>query len=172
MSIFDFSIIRTLRKKWGITAEELADQAGITRATVAKIEKGDGNPTVGTVEAISRVFQLAPSELVHMAEMAVLETADTRPLDMAQLEGTHARFPNFEVYAVSGDAGVIKESEPRRHENTAEICMVLSGKIRLTVAGRSLVLEPGMAVRFKALSSHTIEILEAAEFLLIHHNLA
>ena len=36
MGFFDFSIIRTLRKKWGITAEELAAQAGITRATVAK----------------------------------------------------------------------------------------------------------------------------------------
>ena len=172
MKNFDFSIIRTLRQKRGITAEELADRAGITRATVAKIESGDGNPTISTLDAISGVFQLTPSDLVRMAETAVCEIAAAGPLDMDQLDGTRIQFSNFEIYVVRGKAGVRKASEPLRHENTAEICVVLAGQIRLTVAGQTYDLKPGTALRFKALHNHVIDIIEDAEFLLIHHNLA
>ena len=64
MKTFDFSIIKTLRMKWGLTAEELAARAGLTRATVAKIESGNGNPTIETIGAISRVVALSANELI------------------------------------------------------------------------------------------------------------
>lgn len=47
---FDFSVIRTLRLKRGLTAEQLAEKAGTMRVTVAKIEGGCGNPTLETIE--------------------------------------------------------------------------------------------------------------------------
>ncbi len=43
---FDFSIIRNLRMKQGLTAEALAQKADVTRATVVKLESGKGNPTI------------------------------------------------------------------------------------------------------------------------------
>ena len=128
MKSFDFSIIRTLRKKRGMTAEELAGQAHLTRATVAKIEGGDGNPTIETIEALSRVFQLASSELIRLAEVAHCETARTKSLETELYQGTHIWFPDFEVYHVRAAKGVRKVSDPRYHENTAEVCLVLSGK--------------------------------------------
>ena len=48
---------------------------------------------------------------------------------------------------------------------------MLSGKVKLTVDGQSHELGPGMALRFKALHDHHFDIIEKAEFLLIHHNL-
>ena len=80
MSKFDFSIIRTLRMKWGLSAEELAKRANVTRATVAKIESGDGNPTIETIESLSNVFQLTSSELIRLAEVAQCETAVTKDI--------------------------------------------------------------------------------------------
>ena len=170
MKKFDFSVIRTLRKKRGLTAEELAKRANMTRATVSKIEGGGGNPTIETIEALSSVFQLALSELIRLAEVAHCEVATTKAFKTDRFEGAHIWFPNFEVYYIRADTGVRKESDPQRHENTAEICLVLSGKVKVTVRGQSHELGPGMALRFKALHEHHFDIIEKAEFLLIHHS--
>jgi len=168
---FDFSVIRNLRMKWGLTAEELAARANITRATVAKIEAGNGNPTIETIEALSRVFQLSASELIRLAEVAHCEVGKTSPFKEDDLEGSHIWFPNFEIYHMNAGIGVQKASAPQYHENTAEVWMVLSGRIRMTVGGEFHELRPGMAMRFKALHEHRIDIVDDAEFLLIHHNL-
>ena len=89
MNKFDFSIIRNLRKKWGITAEELARRANLTRATVAKIEGSDGNPTIETIEALSSVFQLTSSQLIRLAEVAHCEVATTKAFKTDRFEGAH-----------------------------------------------------------------------------------
>ena len=169
MSKFDFSIIRTLRKKMGLSAEELAKRAKVTRATVAKIEAGDGNPTIDTIEALSSVFKINSSELIRLAEAAQSEFATTKIFETEKFNGFHIQFPNFEVYAIRADAGARKEADFRYHENTAEICMVLSGTVKANVAGQSHILGPGMALRFKALHEHSFDVIEKAEFLLIHH---
>ena len=171
MSKFDFSIIRTLRMKWGLSAEELAKRANVTRATVAKIESGDGNPTIETIESLSNVFQLTSSELIRLAEVAQCELASTKAFKTDKFDGVHVWFPNFEVYFIKAESNTRKESDPKRHENTAEICLVLSGKVIANIAGHSYELGPGMALRFKALHEHNFDIVEKAEFLLIHHNL-
>ncbi|MBM4289412.1 MAG: helix-turn-helix domain-containing protein [Deltaproteobacteria bacterium] len=170
MNKFDFSIIRTLRTKWGITAEELARRANLTRATIAKLEGGDSNPTIETIEALSRVFQLTSSELIRLAEVAHCEEATTKVFQADGFAGTHIWFPHFEAYHIRAVAGVRKDSDMRLHENTAEICLVLSGKVRVTVRGKSHELGPGMALRFKALYEHHFDIVDNSEFLLIHHN--
>ena len=171
MKTFDFSIIKTLRMKWGLTAEELAARAKVTRATVAKIESGNGNPTIETLGALSRVFQLPASQLIRMAEVAHCEHGETQPFAENGLVGTHVRFPGFEVYRLRARAGVHTVSEPGYHENTAEVCQVTAGRIRITIQGVSHELGPDMAVRFKAMHEHRIDVLEDAEFLLIHHSL-
>ena len=171
MKACDFSVIRNLRKKWGITAEELAKKANLTRATVGHLESGEGNPTIETIHALSRVFQLSSSELVRLAEVTQCETAETKKFKKGGLVGNHIWFPHFEIFHVQGGAGVRKEADPRYHENTAEVCLVLSGRIRATVGGVSHELGPGMALRFKAMHDHYFDIIDEAEFLLIHHNL-
>ena len=172
MKNFDFSVIRTLRLKRGLTAEQLAEKAGLTRATVSKIESGEGNPTLVTLDAISSVFQLSASELIRLSEIAQCEEAATQPFRSEGIEGAHIGFPNFEIFRIQAKKGVRKLSEPQHHDNTAEVCLVLSGRIKLAVAGETHELGPGKAIRFKALQEHRLDIVEDAEFLLIHHNWA
>lgn len=166
---FDFSVIRTLRKKQGWTIEELAAKAKLTRLTVAKIETGKGNPTMDTVEALARVFQLAPSELIRMAENKIAELAGVSDFQSPGIHGKLHQFPNFEIYHLRGPAGSRTEFDPGLHENTAEICLLLTGKLLVTVSGQSQELQPGTALRFKAIQEHQIEVLEDAEFLMMHH---
>jgi mannose-6-phosphate isomerase-like protein (cupin superfamily) len=106
-----------------------------------------------------------------MAEATHIESAESAPFNDLNLVGTHIRFSNFEVYHLKGRSGVSKASNPVLHENTAEVCLVLSGKVRVNVQNETHELGPGMAIRFKALHAHRIDIVDTAEFLLIHHNL-
>jgi transcriptional regulator with XRE-family HTH domain len=171
MGNFDFSVVRNLRKKWGMTAEKLAEKAGVTRSTIAKIESGEGNPTIGTLAALSAVFQLEPSELVHLAEKQRMDLAETREIGQENWRGRRIWFSDFEIFSIQAAAGVHKEFDPRYHDNTAEVCLVLSGRLRLTVGDETVELGEGMAARFKALHSHGFDILADAAFLLIHHQL-
>jgi transcriptional regulator with XRE-family HTH domain len=170
MQNFDFSVIRTLRLKRGLTAEQLAKKAGLTRATVSKIEAGKGNPTLETFEALGNVFQLSASELLRLAEIAKCEEATTQTFGAQGIEAAHIAFPNFEVFHVKARTGARKLSEPQHHDNTAEVCLVLSGRIRMTLAGQAYEMGPGRALRFKALQEHRFDVIEDAQFLLIHHN--
>lgn len=62
--------IRDLRQKRGETLKTLASKAGITWGTLGVIERGEANPTWGTVQAIADALGLSISELAELSENA------------------------------------------------------------------------------------------------------
>ena len=170
MEKFDFSVIGNMRRKLGISAEELAHKASVTRATITKMEKGEGNPTIGTIEALAGVFKLAPCELVHLAEKTRMEMAKTKSLQIKGFIGKRILFPDFEILHIKAKAGIHKDFDPMWHDNTAKICVVLSGSLKLSIGGMTKLLDSGKALRFKALHDHQLDIIDDAEFLLIQHS--
>jgi len=48
--------IRELRKKYGLTQEELAKKVGVRRETIVFLEKGKYNPSLLLAYRIARVF--------------------------------------------------------------------------------------------------------------------
>ena len=165
----DLSVIRNLRIKKGLTGEEFAREANLTRSTVAKIEAGNGNPTIETLAAMAEVFQLRPSELVRMAEGDRLEGGVCEPFVRPGYRGIRMRFLDFELFHLTADRGIKIESEPDLHENTMELCLVLKGGLILTVGGQSRELDSGTGFRYNALHEHQLTVIEDTEFILIHH---
>lgn len=62
MKIFHPTEIRSLREKIGLTQTQLAEEAGVTQAYIAKIETGKVDPKISTLEKISKALQEATSE--------------------------------------------------------------------------------------------------------------
>jgi DNA-binding XRE family transcriptional regulator len=60
--------IRELRGARDETQEQLAPRAGITPKTLSLIERGEANPTWGTVQGIADALGVSISELAHRAE--------------------------------------------------------------------------------------------------------
>jgi XRE family transcriptional regulator, regulator of sulfur utilization len=60
--------IRALRKKLGHSQESLAPKAGITPGTLSLIERGEANPTWGTVRQIAAALGVPVSTLAKAAE--------------------------------------------------------------------------------------------------------
>lgn len=60
--------IRQLRRKRGLTQEDLAHSAGITAGTLSLIERGHANPTWSTVKAIAAALGSSMGELGKLAD--------------------------------------------------------------------------------------------------------
>lgn len=60
--------VRALRTERGIAQELLANQAGIERSHLGKIERGEHMPTLALVFKIARALQRSAGELVLEAE--------------------------------------------------------------------------------------------------------
>lgn len=60
--------IRQLRRKCGLSQEALAPKAGITPGTLSLIERGEANPTWGTVQGIAAALDVPVSTLAKAAE--------------------------------------------------------------------------------------------------------
>jgi transcriptional regulator with XRE-family HTH domain len=60
--------IRQLRRKRGVTQERLAEDAGLTAATLSLIERGRANPTWDTVKKIAATLDSSMGELGKLAD--------------------------------------------------------------------------------------------------------
>ena len=60
--------IRQLRRKRGVTQEDLAHEADITTGTLSLIERGHANPTWGTLKGIAAALGVSMGELGKLAD--------------------------------------------------------------------------------------------------------
>ena len=60
--------VRDIRKKHGVSQEELGHRAGVDRTYVGGIERGEKNPTFETFGRLAKGLGVPPSKLLARAE--------------------------------------------------------------------------------------------------------
>ena len=55
--------LRALRHSFGLTQEQLAEEADISLKHLGEIERGRGNPTLTTLEALAKALHVTVSDL-------------------------------------------------------------------------------------------------------------
>lgn len=60
--------LKELREKAGMTQEDLAVRAGVSRQTIISLEKGKYNPSIILAYKLSRLFELTIEELFLLNE--------------------------------------------------------------------------------------------------------
>ena len=70
--------LQELRKKKGLTQEELADALYVSRAAVSKWESGRGCPSIDSLKAIARYFSLTIDELLSGEEVLTIAQEDQK----------------------------------------------------------------------------------------------
>lgn len=63
--------VLSLRTRKGLTQEELAQEIGVARQTVAKWESGEAIPDLGNATRIAEIFDISLDSLVHHDEEAI-----------------------------------------------------------------------------------------------------
>ncbi|MGK5038434.1 helix-turn-helix domain-containing protein [Janthinobacterium sp. LB3P118] len=67
-------VLRTLRKKAGLSQEQLALEAGVERNFVSLIERGVNQPTIRVLFKLANALQISPSEMVKAVEQHLIAT--------------------------------------------------------------------------------------------------
>ena len=159
------SQVRALRQQRGLTLQQLADQAGIGRSYLSRLERGEKAPSIATVVRLAEALDVQVSHLfgerLHDSLFSVTRRADRGKV---MLRGGPGGFA-YELLARGGtgsmDAFLVypdettDENEVSGHKGE-ELIFVLQGAIEVVFADRSLAIKEGDCLCFQADMPHQI----------------
>ncbi|MFY1670325.1 helix-turn-helix domain-containing protein [Plantactinospora sp. WMMB334] len=148
--------LKRLRQRRDITLNDLAEATGISISTLSRLEAGLRRPTLEQLLPLARVYGVTLDELVD-APPTGDPRINMRPLpsrDGSVIVPLSRRPGGIQAYKFILPAGR-DDAEPalRTHEGY-DWAFVLSGRLRLVLGERDLILEPGEAAEFDTRTPH------------------
>ncbi|MDP6491046.1 MAG: XRE family transcriptional regulator [Kiritimatiellia bacterium] len=165
--MYNFAVLRDLRRQRGLTIAELSAQTGISPAVISKLERNQAVAGLGTLFRLGRGFGITAAELLALIES---RTAQCKQETDRVVEDFHFRqieFANAKCYYADAPKGA-KRSNPDAHRDEYEICWVLEGAVKVALPHETHILSAGDCVQFDALFEHTYEVLEDCRIIIQH----
>jgi len=165
--MYDFSVLRDLRKREGLNIEEVSRRSGISAAVISKLERNQTLAELETLFKLSRVFGMNATDLLALAES---RTAHKETENEHDADGFHFRQISYgNVRCLHGTAAKVqKVTRPEIHQDDYEMCWVLNGKIRVSLSTEVHDLKAGEAIQFDAILEHKYEALEDSQIIVLH----
>ena len=157
--------LRRLRKTAGLTLEQAAQQAEVTKGYLSKVESGQATPSMRVIIRLSEVFGIPLSDIL-------MPDAQRRPISIVRSDERIAITRNGSaigyVHEIAAKGKLDPRSEvffvtvpslncgppPRFKHSSEEVFLVLEGRIRFSYGGMEFILEPGDCVQFDARNEH------------------
>ena len=172
--------LKILRKKMGVTLEQLAGQTGLTKSYLSKVERGLSSPSIAVALKLAKALNAQAEELfssepvpaegyslVRRQERAAPgEQVTSHHVPLARHIGQRALLP-FMVYPPRS----FGHSAFKEHLGE-EFIYVHRGSVEVDFGTERLVLEEGDALHFNAQKSHRIRTVSEvqAELLVVVHS--
>jgi transcriptional regulator with XRE-family HTH domain len=174
-SVYDFRIMRVLRRQLNLTLHEVARRSGLTYPTVEAVETNKTQPSLRTLDAIAGVLGIATSDLVGLAERRLVQRRTAEPVrsgggrkkDTGLENCRVAYFDKGKLIRVAASAGD-RVHVMGLHENVHEFCYVLSGRVDLRIEEKTYRLGPDETILFDGLLDHAYTQVEAGEYVTVH----
>ena len=165
LSIIVGENLRHLRRKSGLSLEQLAAKSGVSRAMLGQIETGKSAPTINLLGRIAEALKVSvPSLISNPASGGTVIVPRDRATVLASSSGgltCRALFPwgdpqSIEIYEVTIVARH-REDVAAYEPGVKKALVVLAGEIEVTVAEDSPAhLSEGDSIVFNADSPHTL----------------
>lgn len=157
------SNLRDQRTRLGMSLDELAGRAGVSRTLLGQIELGRTVPSIGVTWRIAQALGVPFSALLstaHAGAMQVLHRDTAKVLHSADGRFvSRALFPFGEPHSAEFYELTLaphgREDADAHRPGTRENLVVTRGRLQLKVGNDSVVLEAGDAVLFKADVAHS-----------------
>uniref|UniRef100_A8GBR8 Transcriptional regulator, XRE family n=1 Tax=Serratia proteamaculans (strain 568) TaxID=399741 RepID=A8GBR8_SERP5 len=147
-----------LRQQQGWSLEELAQQTGISRATLSRVERAETSPTASLLNKLCSAYGLTMSRLLSEVEDEPPELLhrEQQTVWVDRASGFHrcsvsppAALYKAEFIECTLEAGaVIAYDAPSIHALEHHLWL-LAGRLELTLEGRTFQLEPGDCLRYR-----------------------
>ncbi|MGE9271047.1 MAG: helix-turn-helix domain-containing protein [Verrucomicrobiales bacterium] len=163
----DFSIVRDVRKQSGMTLQEVADQSGISIASLSKLERNQNLAELETLYRLARVFGISASDLLSLAESRTAHRKTIVRYRSGPFDFEKLTYQGIELFHATAEAGSSLK-HPEAHGDDHEICWVRRGRLHIRFSHEQHTLGPGDAIQFDAVLPHTYEILEDVTLIIAH----
>ena len=158
--------VKDLRRRRGLTLDELAGSSGVSRAMLSKVERGEKNPTLVVAAKVAEGLGVSLSELLGTQERreVVVVPHERRPTMRDPETGFERQLlsPPFSGRGVEFVRNVVPEGAssgrfPPHRRGVEEYIVVEKGRLRAILGGQERVLEEGDALYFEADVPHRFD---------------
>ena len=148
--------LRQLRLERDATLADLAAETGISVSTLSRLESGGRKPTLELLLPLAKAHRVALDELVDAPETGDPRVR-ARPIQRHGMTFLPLTRRPGGLQAFKQIFPPRSEARPslRTHEGY-ELLYVLSGRLRLVLGGRDLLLSPGEVVEFDTRTPHWV----------------
>ena len=155
--------LRRLRAARGLTLDELAKRAGVSRGMLIQIEQRRVNPTLATLVRLAQALDVGLAELVELGRQRrvrvvarddVVELWSSPGGGSGRLLVGSDQLDRIEFWDWRLEPGDVHQAEAHA-PGTAEIIHVLDGDLVLEVDGESHVASTGESIVFSADADHS-----------------
>jgi transcriptional regulator with XRE-family HTH domain len=164
---FDFAILRQLRKRDGLTIQDLSHNSGVSPAVISKLERNRQTAELGTLFSLSRAFGMNVTDLLALAESRLAHRKTETGHASGGFNFREIHYGNIRLLLGTAKAGG-RTSKPEIHQDDLELCWVLAGQVRISLPHERQVLAAGQCIQFDAMLEHTYEVLEDCQVLIVH----
>jgi transcriptional regulator with XRE-family HTH domain len=166
--------LKILRTQNGMTLEALAEQTGLTRSYLSKVERGLSEPSIGAAMSIARALNVTVEQLFGQQAdndpISITRARDGKPGNTAAYlsllaGGGHSVLKAF-VIRPGQDPG--RTAAMSKHDGE-EVLFVLSGSIQIQLGQRREIVEVGDCLHFNSRIPHRMKTMstEPASVLVI-----
>ena len=159
--------MRLRELRGSMSALELSRRSGVARNTIAALERGEGNPTVDTLYALSDALGVGLAELLEAPPATRVvragegvhvpgEALDAHLIDRFERPGLFG-----EVYAIRFHAGARREAPPHPF-GVEERLHLFTGSVRVGPVEAPFELGPGDYASYSGAVPHVYEALTDA----------
>ncbi len=163
----DFSIVRELRKRAGMTLDDVSKKSGVSIAGLSKLERNQNIIELDTLYRLARVFGLSATDLLNLAESCSANCKCAESYTSGPFDFEKVGFKGIDCFKAKAKAGD-RLSKPEAHGDEFEICWLHSGSITISLPREQHKLEPKQALKFDAALPHSYEIIEDSEMTILH----
>lgn len=166
-NIYDFQILRDVRKREKLSISELSRRSGVSPAVISKLERNQTSPGLETLYRITRALGMNPSDFLALAETRTAHRKQASHHQSGNFIFDEVQYANIRCLHGAGIAGA-KVSRPQIHRDEYELCWILRGKVNFYLPHEMHTLESGDSIQFDALLEHTYEAIEDSEIIILH----
>lgn len=152
-------IVRRLRRRGGLTLDQLAEASGVSRAMLSSVERGDKNPTLPVLAKIAAGLGVTMSELMGEQAPWVVASVTTRRNRLVYRDGQtgierHLLSPThldtgMEVVEHILPGGQLFEGFPHGGMRTSKCVVVSEGQLTLELGNVVYTLDAADSVTFE-----------------------
>lgn len=151
--------LRAARLARGLTMEQVAAHAGLTKSFISRLERDEVAPSIASLVGVCEALGIRVGELFDPPATSLVRAGSAVPLQFGP-EGlveymlTPATARHMSMYLSVADPGVVSSDELYTHPPEVEAVHVLSGSAEVFIGQTSVVLRPGDTFTFSPREPH------------------